>query len=185
MKSLRLVSPLPPSVNNYLNYKVSSNGRRKFVQAYPSEETKIYKSFFTDYVKDQMNEQEWEQPEKGKLVFVKIKFFLDRKRKDPNNFLKVPFDVFTEAGVYLDDDVALPVAERVYIDSQNPRLEFEIYEASNIGVFDGPKDLEDFKDKNCALCKKKPDHCTIFKRIIDNRLVQEFNLSNKECLARR
>ncbi|RFP77812.1 hypothetical protein D0N41_22300 [Bacillus subtilis KCTC 1028 = ATCC 6051a] len=60
MKTLQLVSPLPPSVNNYLNYKVSSNGRRKFVQAYPSEETKIYKSFFTDYVKDQMNEQEWE-----------------------------------------------------------------------------------------------------------------------------
>jgi Holliday junction resolvase RusA-like endonuclease len=183
MNKLILTSPLPPSVNNYLNYKIASRGRKKFVQAYPSEETVVYKDFFIDYVKDEIREQNWTRPEKGKLVFVRMTFFMDRKRKDPNNYLKVLFDALTEAGVYFDDDVALPVAERVYIDAANPRIEIEIYESGAIGIFEDQEDLDLFLQNNCYQCKKPHEKCSIFKKLLDNRIIEE--VEDRTCLRRK
>jgi len=183
MKILKLISPLPPSVNSYLNYKIATRGKRKFVQAYSSPETEAYKHFFTDYVKDQIREQNWTRPEKGKLVFVKMKFFLDRKRKDPSNFIKVPFDVLTQAGVYCDDDIALPVAERVYIDKLNPRIEMEIFESDAMGIFEDHREYLKFVERNCSRCKKNMESCSIWKRQLDNRIVEE--VVDGECVKRR
>lgn len=183
MNKLRLISPLPPSVNNYLNYRISRHGRKSFVQAYPSEETVIYKSFFVDYVKDQIREQGWKRPEKGKQVYVRFTFYLDRKRKDPNNLLKVPLDALTEAGVYLDDDIALPIADRIYIDPANPRIEIEIFESEAIGVFDNKEDLEKFMENNCKLCKKNTNKCGIIKKLLDNRIIPE--VENGVCSKKK
>jgi Holliday junction resolvase RusA-like endonuclease len=183
MKKLKLISPLPPSVNSYLNYRVASKGRKKFVQAYPSKETDTFNAFFIDYVKDQIREQKWERPPKGKLVFVKITFFFDRKRKDPNNFLKVPFDALTKAGVYNDDDIALPIVERVYIDTNNPRMEIEIYESEAIGIFNDENDLSSFIRNNCDLCKKDASKCSILRNLLNNRIVEE--VEGRTCLRRK
>ncbi|MED4262034.1 RusA family crossover junction endodeoxyribonuclease [Priestia aryabhattai] len=183
MNKLVLTSPLPPSVNSYLNYKVGSSGRRKFVQAYPSEETVVYEQFFTDYVKDEIRNQKWQRPEKGKLVFLKMTFFLDRKRKDPSNFLKVPLDVLTKAGVYVDDDTALPLIERVYIDKNNPRIEIEIYESPSIGIFDDEEDLNSFFDANCSNCKKNVETCGVLKKLLDNRIIEE--VDGRTCLKKK
>jgi crossover junction endodeoxyribonuclease RusA len=183
MKKLFLTSPLPPSVNGYLNYRIGSNGRKKFVQIYPSTETNLYKNFFTDYVKDEVREQDWERPEKGALVFVQMTFFLDRKRKDPSNFIKVPFDVLTDAGVYVDDDIALPIVNRVYIDKLNPRIEIEIYESESIGIFDDQADLTNFLSDNCLFCKKDTNKCSILKKLLENRIIEE--VENRTCLRKR
>lgn len=183
MRILKLISPLPPSVNSYLNYRVAQKGKRRFVQAYPNKETEIYKDFFTDYVKDQIKEQEWIRPDKGKLVYVRCTFYMDRKRKDPSNFIKVPFDVLTEAGVYVDDDIALPLADRVYIDPVNPRIEIEIFESDAIGIFDNQEDLNKFMSHNCNLCKKEPLKCGVMKKLLDNRILPE--VKNGICSKRR
>lgn len=183
MKKLHLISPLPPSVNNYLNYKIASKGRRKFVQVYSSQQTLVYKNFFTDYVRDQIFEQEWIRPEKGKLVYVRLTFFLDRKRKDPSNLMKVPLDVLTEAGVYLDDDIALPLADRVYIDPNNPRIEIEIYESDAIGVFSNEEEQKLFISKNCTLCKKNVEKCGVMKKLLDNRITED--VENGICSKRK
>lgn len=183
MKNLSLISPLPPSVNSYLNYKIASKGKKKFVQAYSSPETIAYKNFFIDYVKDQIREQNWSRPEKGKLVYVRCTFFLDRKRKDPSNFLKVPFDALTESGVYIDDDIALPLADRVYIDVINPRIEIEIFESDAIGIFECQAELDVFLKRNCNQCKKDREKCSILKKMLDNRIIPEYE--NGTCLVRR
>lgn len=185
MNHLKLISPLPPSVNSYLNFKIASNGKRKFVQAYPAPETVAYKQFFIDYVKDQIFEQNWTRPEKGKLVYVRCTFFLDRKRKDPNNLLKVPFDALTEAGVYIDDDIALPLVDRVYIDPLNPRIDITIFESDAIGAFENETELAVFIKRNCKMCKKNQEKCSILKKLLDNRLVPEYEYENNTCLARR
>lgn len=183
MKKLILTSPLPPSVNSYLNYKIATKGKRKFVQAYSAPQTVAYKEFFVDYVKDQIREQNWTRPEKGKLVYVRCTFFLDRKRKDPNNFLKVPFDALTEAGVYVDDDIALPLADGLYIDPKNPRIEIEIFESAAIGIFESQRELDIFMSRNCNLCKKNPTKCGIMKRLLDNRIIDE--VENGQCLRKK
>lgn len=173
MNKLTLTSPLGPSVNNYLNYRVRKQGKRSFVQAYMSNDTLVYRQFFIDYVKDQIKEQGWVTPEKGKQVYVYMTFFMDRKKKDPNNFIKVPFDALTDAGVFIDDDIALPVADRVYIDSLNPRIEIEIFEAESIGIFENMEELEEFKVHNCYNCKRNIETCGVLKKILDNRIIPE------------
>lgn len=183
MNVLRLTSPLPPSVNNYLNYKIGSRGSRKFVQAYPSKETETYKKFFLNYVKEEIQRQKWIKPPKNTLIFVKMIFYLDRKRKDPNNFMKVPLDVLTEADVYFDDDVVLPVAERVYIDAAWPRIEMEIFESEAIGIFNDKNDFNNFFKNNCEQCKKKSESCSILKKLLDNRIIKE--VEDKVCLKKR
>lgn len=172
-KKLILTSKLPPSVNNYLRYKVSRSGRRQFVQSYPSLETKQYENYFLPYVQEEIKKQNWIKPEKGKIVFVNMTLYLDRKRKDPNNLLKLPIDVLTDSGVWVDDDVVLPRCERVYIDSKNPRIEMEIYESDFVGVFNNLEELESFKKNNCDICSKDIKKCSIFKRLLDNRIIDE------------
>lgn len=183
MNKLILTSPLGPTVNRYLNYKVARQGRRLFAQTYLSPETVSYRQFFIDYVKEQIKEQGWITPEKGKLVYVNMVFYMDRKKKDPNNFIKVPFDALTDAGVFIDDDIALPVAKRVYIDNLNPRIEIEIYESSAVGIFDDEIDFQTFKNNNCLNCKKNIDTCSILKKLKDNRLIPE--VDDRTCLKRR
>lgn len=183
MKILKLTSPLPPSVNRYLKYRVAASGNKRYVQVYPSPETKEFNAFFEDYVKEEIKNQGWIKPKKGKLIHVKITFYLDRKRKDPNNFFKVPLDVLADAGAYYDDDVVLPSADRLYLDNKNPRLEIEIYESEAIGIFDNQSHLDKFIENNCSLCKRNVEKCGIMKKLLDNRIIEE--VQNDECLKRR
>lgn len=183
MKELILTSKVPPSVNNYLNYRVASTRGKRFVQAYPSRDTREFEASFQIYVEDKIKNQSWTIPEKGKIVYVEFTFYLERKRKDPNNFLKVPIDVMTKAGVWLDDDVVLPICKRVYIDSENPRLEIKVYESDSIGVFENEEQHLLFKLNNCNLCKKKTSSCSIYKKLIDNRVIKDAD--NKRCKKKK
>lgn len=178
-KQLILNSPLPPSTNKYLNYKISSRGKRKFVEAYSSHEAKRYESIFKPYVENQINEQKWTKPEKGKIVFLYLTFYMDRKKKDPNNFLKIPIDVLTKAGVWIDDDIVLPVCERVYLDSKNPRIEMRIVESDFIGIFENKEEHDSFVKFNCNECKKDESRCSIYKRALDNRILEE--IEDSKC----
>jgi crossover junction endodeoxyribonuclease RusA len=183
-KKLILISPLPPSVNKYLNYKVGSKKSGLKVQAYSSDETKLYKDYFTDYTREEIRLQNWIKPPEGKLVFVRCIFYFDKKGKDPNNYLKVPFDVFTAAGVYIDDDIALPVVDRVYIDSKNPRIEFEIYESDAIGIFENKFDYQNFLEKNCYCCNRKNYMvCGVLRSALENRITDD--ICSHECQKKK
>ena len=185
MKKLLLTSPIPPSVNNYLNYKIERSGRRQFVRAYPSAETVKYQNQFKKYVEEQIRLQGWQIPEKGKIIFVRIIFYFERKRKDPNNYLKVPLDVFSDAGVYYDDDCVLPLCDRVYIDKANPRLEIEVFESNFSGIFESAEEERDFISSNCNYCKKDQSKCTLLRRAHENRLVDEFEEKNCKKLRKK
>ncbi|MDG0860353.1 RusA family crossover junction endodeoxyribonuclease [Staphylococcus equorum] len=155
-------------------------GRRQFVQSYPSEETKIYQSYFKKYAEEEIIKQKWSVPEKGKAIYIEMVLYLDRKRKDPNNFLKLPIDVLTDAGVWIDDDVVLPLCKNMYIDAINPRIEIKIYPSNSIGIFENEREFENFKENNCNICKKDSTRCSVLKRLTENRIIEESD--NKNCL---
>lgn len=178
---LKLVSPIPPSINSYLNFKIGRQSGKSFVQAYPSKQTEIYTDFFVNYVRDEIRQQGWEKPPKGQLVNVHLIFFLDRKRKDPSNFLKVMLDCLVKAGVFVDDDVALTIIDRLYIDKANPRINIVLEPSPAIGIFDNEQQFLEFKEKNCDRCKKNQNSCSVLKAILDNRIVEDVpNISS--CL---
>jgi len=178
---LKLISPIPPSINSYLNFKVARQSGKTFVQAYPSTQTTIYTDFFVNYVRDEIYKQGWEKPPKGQLINIHLIFYLDRKRKDPSNFLKVMLDCLVKAGVFVDDDVALTIIDRLYIDKANPRISITLEPSKAVGIFDSAEQFSAFKEKNCDQCKRKQSSCSVLKAILDNRIVDDVpNISS--CL---
>lgn len=173
MSELKITTVIPPSVNHYLDYKVGHAGRRSFVQSYPAVPTINYRNRVIRYVREQMELQGWEKPDENEHIKVYITFYFDRKRKDANNYLKVPFDVFTDAGVWIDDDKVLPIVNRVYIDRINPRAEFTIIKANFKGVFENDIEHGEFVEVNCNNCTKSTKKCTIMKKLLDNELLEE------------
>lgn len=170
---LNLVSDIPPSVNSYRQHKVVRKGRRIFAQPYLTKVTKTYIKKFKKHVKEAIKKQKWKKPDKNTLIFVECNYFLDKKRKDPNNLLKVMFDVLSEAGVFVDDDIALPLTKGLKIDPINPRIDIKIYEADSFGVFDNYSSYLVFIKNNCVTCKRRKRNCSILRGLIENKVSEE------------
>lgn len=183
MKEINFTTPIPPSVNHYLNYRVGGYGNKRFVSSYPAPETIKYTKETLKIVKEAMMDQGWESNDPDMFYDVHMTFYFDRKRKDSNNYLKVPFDVFTDAGLWIDDDKALPVVERVYIDRERPRIEFKIVEKEFKGIFDSNSEFINFLQNNCNSCKRNTEKCGILKKILGNEIVSEVtdNICNKNA----
>lgn len=185
---LKIISPIPPSVNNYLNYKVQRAAVRPgsrpkmFVQSYKSEDSLVFEGEFFNIAKQAVNEQKWTIPEKSKYVVVDCIFFFPKHGMDTNNHWKLPLDVLKTAGVYFDDSKVLEHARRVYIDAKNPRMELHIYESDIIGIFDNEDELEKFKAFNCCLCKKNPNRCSTMTKALENRVTGDINIDSMNCL---
>lgn len=183
---LKITSPIPPSVNKYLNYRVQRVNGRVFVQAYKSAETVTYENIFKGIVQDAMREYNWVQPEKGKYIVVEAIFYFPRLGFDSNNHWKVPLDVFSYAGVYGDDSSAIERVQRVYVDKENPRVEFTIKVSEIVGIFDDEKHLEDFKNFNCRFCTKDSNKCSIMKEALQNKINREnIDLDSLNCLRKK
>lgn len=183
-KILKITSPIPPSVNHYLSYRVAGAGR-KFVQAYKSSEAKTYEREFSKIANIAIKEQGWVTPAKYKLIVMECIFYFPRIDMDANNYFKMPCDVLTDCGAWVDDNVVLPVTKRIYIDNGNPRLEMSIYESETIGIFEDEEHYKEFLKKNCLECKKNLSTCTILRRVLENRIVSECSLENLNCLKRK
>lgn len=184
---MKIISPIPPSVNSYLKYRVQRGKNGKiFVQTYKSEEARKYEAIFEDIVREAIEKNKWIKPDKESYVFINAVFYFPRHHMDANNHWKLPLDVFTFAGVYPDDSKALERAHRVFIDKDHPRVEFEITVAPYLGVFDDEKHLEEFKNFNCRFCTKKPEKCNMMKNALNNKIMRdEINLEKLSCLRKK
>lgn len=134
-KTLNLVLPVPPSVNAYLYAKILRLGKRPIARLAETEKSKAYKFEVAPIIKKAMIDQNWEKPTNGEMINVTIDYYFQRKGMDANNYLKIPFDVFTEVGIWEDDQYSKPQTGIVVIDKFNPRLEIEISKDSQHGVF--------------------------------------------------
>ena len=184
---LKIVSPIPPSVNSYLNYRVQKNkyNGKLFVQAYKSEQSLKYENIFLKICKDEIKKQNWIIPDKNKYIIVRATFYFQRPNLDINNHWKLPLDSFKQAEVYHDDSRVIEGARRIYIDKNNPRIEFEIWEAPFIGIFDSEDEFEGFKNANCRFCKKKSEKCSTITRALENRLTGEIDIDTWLCNVRK
>lgn len=128
-KSIKIVLPVPPSVNGYLYAKMIRVGGRMIGRLAETIDSKEYKTNAISIIKKRMIEEEWEVPEEGKFLDVKVDYFFPRKRMDPSNYLKIAYDAITVAGLWKDDDMAKPQTGLVIIDKFDPRIELTIYES--------------------------------------------------------
>lgn len=186
INKIRIVSPIPPSVNSYLNYAVKTtlNGK-PFVHTYKSAASVKYENEFTRLAKFCAQNQSWSMPNKDKYIIVRATFYFPKHGMDINNHWKLPLDVFKKAGIYNDDSKVIEGARRLYIDAKNPRIEFDIWESNFIGIFDDEADFEGFKNANCRFCKKDPNRCGTITKALENRINGDIDVDTLVCNVRK
>lgn len=178
---LKLTSPIPPSVNHYLGTRAIIKNGKPMAMVYETKEAKDYKKWFNDYIKLEAQKQNWESIlDPTQHYYCDCVFYFDRIDKDANNYYKLLLDSITESKVvWIDDNVVCERVNRIYYDSENPRIEIEIYPVNYIGIFDSKSEMNKFEDK-CKTCKRYNRNCSILKKAKEGRIQCEID-ENKNC----
>lgn len=174
VKILTLTSPLPPSVNHYLGYRVITKNGKPMAVSYCTNEAKKYKSAFADYVKEEVKRQGWDlEPNSTQHFYIDTIFYFPSIGLDCNNYFKCMVDAITDTQlVWLDDDVTCERVQAIYYDSNNPRVELKIYPVDYIGIFANKKELDRFTDR-CASCARFSRNCSILGKAKQGRVQGE------------
>ena len=168
---LRLISPLPVSVNHYLVPKtIYQNGKPRTI-LYETPESKRYKKNFALYINSEIRNQKWRPPEdKRRHFYLDCVFYFDRIDRDANNYFKLLCDAITDSGqVWPDDNVACERVQGIFYDSKDPRIEMEIYPVDYVGIFPTVNHKDAFID-TCMSCSRYTHNCSILNKAIEGRI---------------
>lgn len=184
---INLVLPLPPSVNEYLGYRVVYVNGKAIPQPFETKTAKEYKAYVKSIVRRELKKQPWECLDKENYIDIELTYYLNKKRKDSHNLEKVLFDALMGAGLYPDDDIIIPKTKNIYIDKYCPRVEVKLSISEKRGIFDNPEHLKMFKAINCDRCKKSTykRKCGIIQKALDNRIEPEINILRNICYEKK
>ncbi len=180
-KDLMLTSEIPPSVNHYIGYRgIMKNGRPMAV-SYKTRDALKYQKDFTDYVKTEVEKQNWEVvPNKTQHFYVDTVFYFGKTNQDANNYFKVMLDAITDTKmIWLDDNVVCERVQGVFYDADNPRVELHIHPTDYIGVFQNAPQLAEF-ESNCIACKRHKRNCSLLRGAKEGHIQPE--ISGGVCL---
>lgn len=148
--------------------------------SYKTPEALKYRKEFADYVKSEVERQGWNlEPNKLQHFYVDTVFYFDKTHMDCNNYFKVMLDAITDTQlIWLDDDVVCERVQRIYYDSENPRVELKIYPVEYIGIFDNMSQMEKFTSV-CFGCTRYARNCSILRKAKEGRIQEE--IKNNIC----
>lgn len=171
MNKLKLISPIPPSVNHYIAYRTIIRNGKPLAMSYKTPKAKKYQKDFIKYVTNEVKKQNYNMiPNKTQHFYIDAVFYFERIDCDPNNYWKCLLDAITDTQlIWIDDNVTCERVNRIYYDSENPRIELEIYPVNYIGVFDNATQLKNFEQR-CIECVRYKRNCSIFKKAIEGRI---------------
>lgn len=184
MEKLRLISPIPPSVNHYLSYRSVIKNGKALAYSYKTQEATNYRKKFSEYVIAEANKQGWHN-ELNKLqhYYVDADFYFPRIDKDPNNYWKIMIDAITDTQlVWVDDNVVCERVNKILYDTDNPRIELTIYPVEYVGIFSSKQACDDF-EANCASCSRYSNNCKILAKAKEGRIQDE--IVNGVCVKYR
>lgn len=171
---LHLTAPLPPSVNHYLGTKIINKNGKQMSIMYETNEARKYKKQFKEYIEEQVKLQDWiSSMDKTQHYYCDCVFYFDRIDKDPNNYFKCSLDAITETQlVWADDNTVCERVNRICYDSNNPRIEIDIYPVEYIGIFDSCEELNAFEEK-CKTCTRYYRNCSLLRKAKEGRIQDE------------
>lgn len=148
--------------------------------SYRTPEATQYKKSFAEYVRSEVLKQNWDLiPTKSQHFYVDAVFYFDKKNKDANNYWKILLDAITDTQlVWIDDNVVCERVQRIYYDTDNPRIELHIYPVDYIGVFDNSPQMEAFVSR-CIGCTRYARNCSVLRQAIEGRIQDEI----KDCVC--
>lgn len=173
---LFLVSPIPPSVNHYLEYRVINKNGKTMAMSYKPTWVLNYQQDLFDYICKEVKRQNWNHvPNKTQHFYIDTVFYFPSIDFDANNYFKVFLDTITDTQlIWLDDNVTCERVQAIYYDKNNPRMEATIKPVDYIGVFKDASQLADFKSR-CIDCSRFSRNCSILHRAIEGRIQPEIN----------
>lgn len=171
---LLLVSPIPPSVNHYMNYRTVIKNGRPVAISYKPKDVVQYQKMFTAYVTEEAKKQGWNQEiDPNRHFYIDTVFFFPEKRMDANNYFKVMLDAITEAKViWKDDNVTCERVQAIYYDASNPHVELYIHPTDYIGIFRDMSQREEFITR-CVDCTRYKRNCSLLRKATDGRVQSE------------
>lgn len=184
MQTLRFNSPIPPSVNKYLDKSIKKYGRGyRGINLNKSEDTLIYENHMRNLYHKLKIDNNWITPDKNKFFKIKLTYFFYKKGMDPDNTFKLLLDCMVKNCIIPDDTNVLIEIDNIYIDSNKPRIEVELEVIEKLGVFNTEEVYNKFLDENCKNCKrhyyKKP--CSSLKKYLENFITKDLDFENMVC----
>lgn len=180
------------SVNHYMSYRAVKKGKFHTVMAYKPKETKDFEKTFGEYIKQEIKNQGWVKPPKDKFINLDTVFYFPRIDMDAQNYFKSICDIMTLNNVWEDDNIVLEKVNRIYYNSDNPKIELLVTVSDHIGIFDNQDDYNNFINTYCNNCSKgakigQKGGCSIYKKAIESRIQENlhinFNTGEKKCLG--
>lgn len=181
MEELKLISPIPPSVNHYLCPRIVYKNKKPMVVMFETTEAKKFKKSLREYIIEEVKKQGFvSSRDKRQHWRVNAWFYFDRIDRDCNNYWKLLLDAITETEqVWVDDNTVCESVQGIWYDKVNPRIELLIFPVQYVGIFDNREEKESFEDK-CKSCKKYCNgKCRLLKESIEGRINPE--VVNKDC----
>lgn len=174
---LKLITPIPVSVNHYLKPRAFLIHGKPQISMYETAEAKAYKKYFSQYVKDEISKQDYTlTPNKHQHFYIDCVFYFNRIDMDANNYFKILLDAITDTQlIWLDDNVTCERVQAIYYDNKNPRIEITIYPVDYIGIFDNNERLIDFEFRCCTCKRWNNKRCSIYKKALEGRIQNEIN----------
>ena len=160
------------SVNHYLAYRGIYSGGRCMAVCYKTTSAKTFQKEFAEYVKNEVEKQGWIKPDdRYRQIILDATYYFPKTNMDSNNHWKVTLDAITDSGVvWIDDKIVCERCKRIYYDSEDPRIEYEVRVAEHIGIFDNEEQLRSFEE-HCRSCSRYRDGvCSIFKKASEGRI---------------
>lgn len=194
--TLNLTIPIPPSINNgylkpraFMQYNPKTKKMIPMAQMYETKEAKDFKRHCITLLKREVERKNFKPNSTKSFFFIEWTWFFKTVKNDTNNRLKVPIDSISEFGdkyenlrIWEDDNLSMNIDKRIYYDTNNPRVELELYEAPFIGIFDNQEDLDNFISTYCNNCKKgnkigQKGGCSIYKKATQSRIQEEIDIN--------
>lgn len=152
---LKLTSPIPPSVNHYIGYRILTVNGRQTISVYKKPAGKIYEKEFINLIHTQVRKQDWKiSDNKFQHYYMDCDFYFPRTDMDANNYMKCLPDAITRSEViWLDDRQLCERVNKVNYDKENPRIEITIQPVDYIGIFENENILNEFENI-CIDCKR-------------------------------
>lgn len=177
---LKLISPIPPSVNHYLSYRVVQTNGRNIACSYKTKEANKYQKQFEKYVISEVKKQHWDiNSLEGKHLYVDTIFYFPRIDMDCNNYFKVLLDAITNTKiVWKDDNIVCERVKRIFYNSTNPHIEISIHPVDYIGIFDNNDKLNVFEER-CKRCNRYYKNCSLLARAKLGYIQEE--ISQEDC----
>ena len=183
---LHLTSPIPKTVNHYMGIRVVKKGNKSIPMTYVTPEAKKYKLEFIHYIRKEVKKQGWDKVNnKYCHLYMDGVFYMPKTNMDAANCDKILSDAITESGVVWDDDSGILFRpQRIYYDTQNPRIELTIHPVEYYGIFESKESAEKF-EHNCRKCKRYMRNCSLLRKAFECRICEEIDMNGDEPVCEK